>query len=156
MLLTGATGDLGRILARDLGADQVNFKQCDVIRGEGDKGHGLFESRESKQVKQPQKALAKATRLGRKLGIRTTAFSFVPEKLPVCDQDPRAAGNVTISMTSERIKVPAHSISNRTSTVAVSTASPGLTCTDSTTASTGAATALSIFIDSRMISSWPR
>jgi MoaA/NifB/PqqE/SkfB family radical SAM enzyme len=76
-------------LAKNLGADQVNFKQCDVIRGESGKGHGLFEAEESKQVKQLQKALAKATRLARKMGIRTTAFSFVPEELPVCDQDPR-------------------------------------------------------------------
>jgi len=76
-------------LARNLGVDQVNFKQCDVTRGEGGKGHGLFESEESKQVKQLQKALAKATRLARKLGVRTTAFSFVPEEQPVCDQDPR-------------------------------------------------------------------
>jgi len=76
-------------LARDLGVDQVNFKQCDVVRGEGGKDHGLFESQESKQVKQLQKALAKATRLARKLGIRTTAFSFIPEEQPVCDQDPR-------------------------------------------------------------------
>ena len=76
-------------LAQKLGVDQVNFKQCDVIRGEHGKGHGLFEVRDSKQVRQLQKALAKATRLGRKLGIRTTSYSFVPDELSVCDQDPR-------------------------------------------------------------------
>ena len=76
-------------LARELGVDQVNFKQCDVIRGEHGKGHGLFEVCDSKQVRQLQKALTKAARLGRKLGIRTTSYSFVPEELSVCDQDPR-------------------------------------------------------------------
>lgn len=76
-------------LAHELGADQVNFKQCDVIRGDHGKGHGLFDSKETKEVKQLQKALAKAGRLGRQLDIRTTAFSFIPEEQSVCDQDPR-------------------------------------------------------------------
>lgn len=76
-------------LAHELGVDQVNFKQCDVIRGDHGKGHGLFESQESKQIKQLQKALAKASRRARKLNIKTTAFSFVPDEQPVCDQDPR-------------------------------------------------------------------
>jgi short-subunit dehydrogenase/MoaA/NifB/PqqE/SkfB family radical SAM enzyme len=76
-------------LADRLGVDQVNFKQCDVIRGDYGKGHGLFAAKESKQVKLLEKMLAKATKLARKLDIRTTAFSFVPEEQPVCDQDPR-------------------------------------------------------------------
>ncbi|HCY85401.1 MAG TPA: hypothetical protein DHV36_09740 [Desulfobacteraceae bacterium] len=76
-------------LADSLGVDQVNFKQCDVIRGDHGKGFGLFASKESRQVKQLQNALKKANRLARRLDIATTAFSFVPEEQPVCDQDPR-------------------------------------------------------------------
>jgi short-subunit dehydrogenase/MoaA/NifB/PqqE/SkfB family radical SAM enzyme len=76
-------------LAESMGADQVNFKQCDVIRGDHGKGFGLFASEESRQVKQLQKAMKKATRLARRLDVNTTAFSFVPEEQPVCDQDPR-------------------------------------------------------------------
>lgn len=76
-------------LAHELGVDQVNFKQCDVIRGNHGKGHGLFESQESKHINQLQKALAKASRQARKLKIKTTAYSFVPDEQPVCDQDPR-------------------------------------------------------------------
>lgn len=76
-------------LAAELGIDQVNFKQCDVIRGEHGKGFGLFGNAESPEIRQLQKALSAARRLARKLDIKTTAFSFVPEELPVCDQDPR-------------------------------------------------------------------
>ena len=76
-------------LAYDLGVDQVNFKQCDVIRGDHGKEFGLFASEETKKVKQLKKALDKANRLARKLGVKTTSFSFVPEEQSVCDQDPR-------------------------------------------------------------------
>ena len=76
-------------LAKRLGADQVNFKQCDVIRGELGKNLGLFGAEESKQIKRLQKELNKASRLARKLDIKTTSFSFVPKEQPVCDQDPR-------------------------------------------------------------------
>lgn len=76
-------------LAHDLGVDQVNFKQCDVIRGEHGKEFGLFETEETKKIKQLKKALDKANRVARKLEVKTTAFSFVPEEQPVCDQDPR-------------------------------------------------------------------
>lgn len=76
-------------LAKRLGADQVNFKQCDVIRGKYGKNLGLFGVEESKQIKQLQKELNKASRLARKLGIKITSFSFVPKEQPVCDQDPR-------------------------------------------------------------------
>ncbi|MCB2216209.1 SDR family NAD(P)-dependent oxidoreductase [Desulfofustis glycolicus] len=75
--------------AAQLGADQVNFKQCDVIRGEHGAAFGLFADKETKQIRHLEKALKKATRLARKRGIRTTSFSFTPEELPVCDQDPR-------------------------------------------------------------------
>ena len=78
-------------LAHELGVEQVNFKQCDVIRGNHGEGHGLFESQVSKHIKQLQKALAKASRRARKLKIKTTAYSFVPDEQPVCDQDPRSS-----------------------------------------------------------------
>ena len=76
-------------LAHALGVNQVNFKQCDVIRGEHGKQYGLFGSQETKKIKQLKKALDKANRIARKLGVKTTSFSFVPEEQSVCDQDPR-------------------------------------------------------------------
>jgi short-subunit dehydrogenase/MoaA/NifB/PqqE/SkfB family radical SAM enzyme len=76
-------------LASDLGVDQVNFKQCDVIRGDHGKGLGLFSSQSTKEIKRFEKSLSKARRKAKKLGIQTTAFSFTPEEKPVCDQDPR-------------------------------------------------------------------
>ena len=76
-------------LASRLGVDQINFKQCDVIRGDQGKGHGLFASEETKAIRKLQKDLDKARRLARKLDIETTAFAFTPNELPVCEQDPR-------------------------------------------------------------------
>ncbi len=76
-------------LAKDLGVDQVNFKQCDVIRGEHGKGFGLFMSEETKELRRIQKDLSKALSLANKLGIQTTSFPFTPSEQPVCDQDPR-------------------------------------------------------------------
>ena len=76
-------------LAARLGVDQVNFKQCDVIRGESGKGYGLFGTEETKEIRRLKKSLHKARRLAKKLNIATTAFSFTPEEQPVCEQDPR-------------------------------------------------------------------
>ena len=76
-------------LAASLGVDQINFKQCDVIRGEHGKAYGLFESKETKETRRLKKALSKARSLAKKLKVETTAFSFTPEELPVCEQDPR-------------------------------------------------------------------
>jgi MoaA/NifB/PqqE/SkfB family radical SAM enzyme len=76
-------------LAAKLGVDQVNFKQCDVIRGERGKGHGMFGKEETKDIKRRQKELDKALRLAKKLGVRTTASPFTPMERPVCEQDPR-------------------------------------------------------------------
>lgn len=76
-------------LACDLGVDQVNFKQCDVIRGEHGKGHGLFAETRTEAVKQRQHELGKAVRRARKMHIKVRSFSFTPEEQPVCDQDPR-------------------------------------------------------------------
>ena len=80
--------DILRLAAR-LGVDQVNYKQCDVIRGEEGKGLGLFGPKETREIQQLQKSLEKARRLAKKLNIQTTAFSFTPQEQPVCEQDPR-------------------------------------------------------------------
>jgi MoaA/NifB/PqqE/SkfB family radical SAM enzyme len=77
------------LLAKKLKVDQVNFKQCDVIRGEHGKGLGLFSSEQSKPIRTLQKSLKKARKTAEKQGIKTTWFSFLPEEQPVCDQDPR-------------------------------------------------------------------
>jgi len=76
-------------LAARLGIDQVNFKQCDVIRGEHGKGLGLFGSQETREIRRLTKSVNKARRLAKKLSIATTAFAFMPYELPVCEQDPR-------------------------------------------------------------------
>jgi MoaA/NifB/PqqE/SkfB family radical SAM enzyme len=76
-------------LAADLKVDQVNFKQCDVIRGGEGRNLGLFASRADRETRRHEKTLARARKLARKLGVETTAFAFVPDELPVCDQDPR-------------------------------------------------------------------
>jgi len=76
-------------LAADLGVDQVNFKQCDVVRDGKERNFGLFASKADRTIRRYEKALAKARKLARKLGVETTAFAFVPDELPVCDQDPR-------------------------------------------------------------------
>jgi short-subunit dehydrogenase/MoaA/NifB/PqqE/SkfB family radical SAM enzyme len=76
-------------LAAELGVDQINFKQCDVIRGDHGRNYGLFASKETREIRRFKKALGKAQRLANKLKIKTTAFSFIPDELPVCAQDPR-------------------------------------------------------------------
>jgi MoaA/NifB/PqqE/SkfB family radical SAM enzyme len=76
-------------LAARLGVDQLNFKQCDVIRGREGKGFGLFASEESREIRRLQKSLKKARRLAKKLKVATTAFAFTPQELAVCEQDPR-------------------------------------------------------------------
>ena len=80
--------DIVRLAVR-LGVDQLNFKQCDVIRGESGKGHGLFGVEETKDIRRLKKNLGKARRLAKKLNIATTAFAFTPEERSVCEQDPR-------------------------------------------------------------------
>ena len=76
-------------LASRMGVDQVNFKQCDVIRGEDGKGLGLFRPGETRKIRLLKKQLAKARRLAKKLKVKTTAFAFTPQEQPVCQQDPR-------------------------------------------------------------------
>jgi len=76
-------------LASQLGVDQLNFKQCEVIRGESGKGHGLFAAEETRKIRRLKKTLVKARRLAKKSNISTTAFAFTPAERPVCEQDPR-------------------------------------------------------------------
>jgi MoaA/NifB/PqqE/SkfB family radical SAM enzyme len=76
-------------LAARLGIDQVNFKQCDVIRGDAGKNLGLFGPEETREIRRIKKSLDKAKRLAKKLKIQTTSFPFTPQERPVCDQDPR-------------------------------------------------------------------
>lgn len=82
--------DIVRLAAR-LGVDQVNFKQCDVIRGKHGKGCGLFSREENREIRRFKKSMGKARRLAQKLKILTTAFLFTPEERPVCEQDPRSS-----------------------------------------------------------------
>jgi MoaA/NifB/PqqE/SkfB family radical SAM enzyme len=83
-------GEIIRLAAR-LGVDQVNFKQCDVIRGEQGKGLGLFSPQATKEVRRLEKMVNSARKAAKKLNIKTTTFAFIPEELPVCSQDPRDA-----------------------------------------------------------------
>ncbi len=76
-------------LAAELGVDQINFKQCDVIRGDAGKGLGLFADKHTKETRRLEKRLRRALRLAKKEHIETTTFAWVPEELPVCAQDPR-------------------------------------------------------------------
>lgn len=82
--------DIVRLAAR-LRVDQVNFKQCEVVRGAHGKGHGLFEPTASDAVKRHEIALARARSLAKKLGVLTTASPFTPSERPVCEQDPRGS-----------------------------------------------------------------
>lgn len=76
-------------LAMELGADQLNFKQCDVIRGKHGRNLGLFEARKGTTVRHLEKELQKVRKQAEKRGLQTTAFAFSPKELPVCAQDPR-------------------------------------------------------------------
>ena len=76
-------------LASGLGMDQINFKQCDVSRGDDGQGHGLFAAKESKTIRRLKKDLRKSLRHAHRLNLSTTAYPFVPDEQPVCDQDPR-------------------------------------------------------------------
>jgi short-subunit dehydrogenase/MoaA/NifB/PqqE/SkfB family radical SAM enzyme len=76
-------------LADELGVDQINFKQCDVIRGNAGKGFGLFAEKPTKETRRMEKQLRRAMRLAKKKHIETTTFAWAPEELPVCAQDPR-------------------------------------------------------------------
>lgn len=91
VMMLSNIGELQEIvrLAADLHVDQVNFKQCDVVRSGKERNLGLFASKADREIRRHEKALARAQKQARKLGIETTAFAFVPDELPTCDQDPR-------------------------------------------------------------------
>lgn len=91
VMMRDNVGELEEIvrLAADLGVDQVNFKQCDVVRGEQGRHVGLFASKADKEIRQIEKHLRRARKLAKKRGVETAAFSFVPDELAVCGQDPR-------------------------------------------------------------------
>lgn len=76
-------------LAVELGADQINFKQCDVVRGDAGKGLGLFAGHHTRETRRMEKLLRKALRSAKRKHIDTTTFAWTPEELPVCSQDPR-------------------------------------------------------------------
>ncbi len=76
-------------LAAELGADQLNFKQCDVIREDHGKGFGVFANKETREIRKLKKALKRARRSARKCKVKTAAFRFTPDELPICNQDPR-------------------------------------------------------------------
>jgi MoaA/NifB/PqqE/SkfB family radical SAM enzyme len=77
-------------LVADLGVDKLVFKQADVVRGEHGEGYGLY-TQGKRERRAHKKALARATRLARRLGLETTSFAFEPEEQPVCEQDPRTS-----------------------------------------------------------------
>ena len=78
-------------LASDLGVNVLNLKQADVARQEHGAGYALFGRREDRRIRRLQNQVRRATRLGRKLGVEVHAAGFVPEEVPVCEQDPRDA-----------------------------------------------------------------
>ncbi|MCB2147482.1 MAG: radical SAM protein, partial [Deltaproteobacteria bacterium] len=75
-------------LAADLGVDRINFKQCDVIRAVNRQTLGLFGPHREKKIIALEKQVKKARRLADRLGMETTSFSFYPDEMPVCGQDP--------------------------------------------------------------------
>jgi MoaA/NifB/PqqE/SkfB family radical SAM enzyme len=83
-------------LADRLGVDQINFKQCEVSRGEHGKARGLFVREESREIRRFRKELSAAQALAAKLSIQTTASAFTPSEQPVCDQDPRDSVFVSV------------------------------------------------------------
>ncbi|TAL35334.1 MAG: SDR family NAD(P)-dependent oxidoreductase [Spirochaetes bacterium] len=82
--------DMVRLAAR-YSFDRITFKQCDVIRGESGRGFGLFGGTRNREVRRYEKMVSKARRLGKRLEVEVSGFSFVPEEQPVCAQDPRSS-----------------------------------------------------------------
>jgi short-subunit dehydrogenase/MoaA/NifB/PqqE/SkfB family radical SAM enzyme len=78
-------------LASDLGFDRVEFTHCDVIRDLESGRPSLFGSSSDKEVRALEKALRRARRKARRLGLETDATAFVPEEQAVCVHDPRHA-----------------------------------------------------------------
>lgn len=76
-------------LAAELGVDQVNFKHCDVIRGEFGRGLGLYTSEVTRKTRKWKKEIRKALRLAGRMDIIATTYGWTPQELPVCAQNPR-------------------------------------------------------------------
>jgi short-subunit dehydrogenase/MoaA/NifB/PqqE/SkfB family radical SAM enzyme len=76
-------------LGKQIGVDQINFKQCDVVRGEFGSGLGLYAQEEDEQIRKYRANLTAARKLAESLGVKITDFSFSPQEQPVCGQDPR-------------------------------------------------------------------
>ncbi len=75
--------------AKELGIDQINFKQCEVVRGSAGKDYGVFDREESQTIKRRQKRLEAALKMSKKHGLHATATPFIPQERCVCEQDPR-------------------------------------------------------------------
>ena len=65
--------DLEKIvgLASDLGVNQINFKQCDVIRGEHGRSYGLFARKKTREIQKLKKTLNNVRRQAKKRQIQT-------------------------------------------------------------------------------------
>ncbi|MGC8906798.1 MAG: radical SAM/SPASM domain-containing protein [Desulfomonilaceae bacterium] len=76
-------------LASDLGADQINFRQCEHVRGEHGRGFGLFGKEMTAAIRKREAALNEACSLAKELGVETQTAPFTPFEQCVCGQDPR-------------------------------------------------------------------
>ncbi len=76
-------------LAAQLGADGVDFTHCDVVQELPSGRPGLFAAPADARVRELEKALRRARKRARKLGLEVRATSFVPEEQAVCAHDPR-------------------------------------------------------------------
>uniref|UniRef100_A0A7C4EWB9 Radical SAM protein n=1 Tax=Desulfomonile tiedjei TaxID=2358 RepID=A0A7C4EWB9_9BACT len=76
-------------LAAELGADQINFRQCEHVRGEHGRGLGLFGKETTPDIRKREAALREACKLAAELGLETQTAPFTPFEQCVCGQDPR-------------------------------------------------------------------
>lgn len=76
-------------LAADLGVDQINFRQCEHVRGEHGRGFGLFGKEMTPEIKRREAELKHVCSVAKKLGIKTQTAPFTPLEQCVCGQDPR-------------------------------------------------------------------
>ncbi len=75
-------------LAAELGIDQINFKQCEVIRGVHGKDLGLFGEEETSEIWRREALVDAARGLAKERGIEANVTPFVPLERCVCEQDP--------------------------------------------------------------------
>lgn len=76
-------------MAADLGVDQINFRQCEHVRGKHGRGLGLFGKEMTSAIRKRESVLHEVCSLAKKLGIDTQTAPFVPFEQCVCSQDPR-------------------------------------------------------------------